>query len=401
MTRPELGVAVSVVERILIPLDLNRLSEAKLPYAESQARAFNAAIILLHVMPPERHSDETVSPHEAQARTYLEVMIARLRSEGIAAQSLLRSGQPAEVILHEIEAQRADLVILGSSARRGLSRLLLGSVAEEIIARASCPILLIRPELGSATASPVVRGFTEDSDSAGPVSPRSLGVRTVPVARIIGSVGRANELEANFRSVSHRRDEEVRYERVRRAVADGVSLPPIVLYKLGYGYYVLDGNHRVAAAKELGQLETDALVTEFVPLGDAQAQRVFSERRAFEQATGLLRIGASVPGQFHRIENMIQAYSTDRGFDDLREAARRWEGEVYRPASARIHAQRLTTQFAGERTADVFVRVSNYRDEQVRLTGELLTWDEAITRCAEQVTARASLEPPVDERAVE
>jgi nucleotide-binding universal stress UspA family protein len=392
---------VPVVERILVPLDLNRLSEAKLPYAEAQARAFNAEIILLHVLPPERPNDETISPHEAQARTYLEVMTARLRSEGIAAQPLLRSGQPADVIVQEIEAQRADLLILGSNVRRGLTRLLLGSIAEAIIARATCPILLIRPEVTASTTSPVVRSFTEDTESAGPVSPRSLGIRTVPVSRIIGSVGRANELVANFRSVSHRRAEEDRYDRVRKATVDGVSLPPIVLYKLGYGYYVLDGNHRVAAAKELGQLEMDALVTEFVPLSDAQGQRVFSERRAFEQSTGLTRIGASGPGQYHHIEEMIRAYAAERGIDDLREAARRWEGEVYRPASGRIHAQRLTTQFAGERTADVFVRVSNYRDEQTRLTGERLTWDEAITRCAEQVAARASLEPPLDESAAE
>jgi len=38
----------------------------------------------------------------------------------------------------------------------------------------------------------------------------------------------------------------------------GKPLPPVVLYKLGYGYYVLDGNHRVAAAKQLGQLEIEA-----------------------------------------------------------------------------------------------------------------------------------------------
>jgi hypothetical protein len=182
-------------------------------------------------------------------------------------------------------------------------------------------------------------------------------------------------------------------------MATGVSLPPVVLYKLGFGYYVLDGNHRVAAAKELGQLEVDALVTEFVPLSDPQAQRVFSERRAFEQATGLMRIGASNPGQYHHLEEMIRAYAAERGSDDLREAARRWETEIYRPAAGRIHAQRLTTQFPGERTADVFVRVSNYRDEQARLTGEILTWDEAIAQCAEQTSVRASLEPPEEPEA--
>src|SRR5436305_14884290 len=117
-----------VIERILVPLDLHRLSEAKIPFACAHAHAFGAEIVLLHVCPPERASGERVSPAEAQARTYLDALIPRLHAEGIAARPLLRWGQPAETILGEIEAQRADLVILGSSTRQGLARRLLGSV---------------------------------------------------------------------------------------------------------------------------------------------------------------------------------------------------------------------------------------------------------------------------------
>jgi nucleotide-binding universal stress UspA family protein len=388
---------LAAIERILVPLDLNRLSEAKVPVAEAQARAFDAEIILLHVVPPDR-SGEEISSHEAQARTYLDAITARLRSEGIKVSPLLRSGPPAETILEEIDAQRADLVILGSDVRRGLSRLLLGSVAEEIIAKAPCPVLLIRPIKGEEPSPPAVRSFTEDAASAGPVAPRSLGIRTVEVARIIGSVGRANELDENFRSVSHRRAEEMRYQRVLTAMERGVGLPPVVLYKLGYGYYVLDGNHRVAAAKRLGQLEIDATVTEFIPVSDPQAQRVFSERRAFEQATGLTRIGAALPGHYPRIVEMICAYASVHDQEDLKEAARRWETEVYRPAAQRIRALRLTRQFAGERTADVFVRLADWREEQAKGTGILPDWDEAIDKYADG-TGTASPSPTDPDRA--
>jgi nucleotide-binding universal stress UspA family protein len=387
---------VPAIERILVPLDLNRLSEAKIPIAEAQARAFSAEIILLHVMPPERPSDDVVSPHEAMARTYLDTITARLRSEGIRARPLVRSGPAAETILQEIEAQRADLVILGSNVRRGLSRLLLGSVAEEIVAKASCPVLLVRPPASETPAAPPVRSFAEDCERAGPVAPHSLGIRTVEVARIIGSVGRANELDASFRSVSHRREEEMRYARVLKAMEAGVSLPPVVLYKVGYGYYVLDGNHRVAAAKQLGQLEIDALVTEFVPVSDAHAQRVFSERRAFEQATGLTRIGAGVPGAYPQLERMIRDFAEEREIDDLRDAARRWESEVYRPGARFIHAARLTRLFPGERTADVFVRVIAWRQANPKPNGELLDWDEAIAQCndAAEVTRDDAADGP-------
>lgn len=372
-----------MIERILVPLDLNRLSEAKIPFAEAQACAFDAEIILLHVLHVEKPTPEGMSLAEAQARTYLDAITARLRSDGLRVRPLVRSGAPAETILDEAVAQRADLIVLGTNLRHGISRLLIGSVAEEVVAKAPCPVLLVRPNPVDAERVLPVRSFTDDAARAGPTAPRALGLRTVEVGRIIGSVGRSQELDANFRSLSHRREEEARYKKIYDRMVEGKPLPPVVLYKLGYGYYVLDGNHRVAAARQLGQLEIEALVTEFVPLGDPEAQRVFSERRAFEQATGLTRIGASRSGQYPRFEEMIRAYAQERGIEDLREAASRWETEVYRPAARQIHALRLTQQFPGERTADVFIRVAAWRDEYAKQHGNLLDWDEALAHCAE------------------
>src|SRR5579883_2445209 len=94
-------------KRILVPLDLNRLSEAKLPVAVAQARAFSAEIILLHVCAPTRAPGDLVSSAEAQARTHLDVLAARLQSEGVETRILIRWGRPAESILQEIEAQQA------------------------------------------------------------------------------------------------------------------------------------------------------------------------------------------------------------------------------------------------------------------------------------------------------
>ena len=178
----------------------------------------------------------------------------------------------------------------------------------------------------------------------------------------------------------------MRYERIRRAMEEGASLPPVVLYKLGYGYYVLDGNHRVAAAKELGQLEIDADVTEFVPLGDPQSQRVFAERRAFEQATGLTRIGIGQPGNYGRIADMIRQFARERGIDDVREAAHVWEPEVYRPVARRIRELQLGQYFPDQRTADIYVQLSDFRDQEAEREGRAVDWQEALERFA----ARAS-----------
>lgn len=371
---------MGLIERILVPLELHRWSEAKLPVATAQARAFGAEIILLHVRPPERASGDAVSPDEARARTYLDAVAARLHADGVTAQPLVRWGDPAEMILDEIAAQRIDLVILGSTSRQSLSRLLVGSVAEVIIARATCPVLLVRPPGGRAPAPPAVRNFAEDAARAGPVAPRDLGLRVVEVARIVGSVGRSGELNAQFKIRSRQRQELQRFDRILRLMQNGAGLPPVALYKLGYGYYVLDGNHRVAAAKQLGQLEIDAIVTEFTPLGDPQAQRVAAERRAFERATGLRRIGATQPDRYPRLEDLIRDYARDQGIDDLHETARRWETEVYRPVAEKIRRLRLTQAFPGERTADVFVRVAAVRDEAADADGKDVDWNEAIQR---------------------
>lgn len=375
---------VTAIERILVPLDLNRLSEAKIPYAEAQARAFGAEIILLHVLPSGAMVGDETSSAEAQARTYLDAISARLRAEGISARPVVRYGHPVDVILTEATTQDIDLLVLGTNIRSGFSRLLLGSIAGELVTKAPCPVMLVRPSASQAETVHPVRNFADDAARSGPVAPRSLGIRTVEVARIVGSVGRATELDESFRSVSHRREEEHRYQRILALTRDGAALPPVVLYKLGYGYYVLDGNHRVAAAKELGQLELDALVTEFVPLGDPQSQRVFAERRAFERATGLLRIGAVLPGQYPRLEEMIRAFAANRGLDDLRDGAKRWETEVYRPVARRIRALRLTQRFPGERTADVFTRIAACREERSATDGQPIDWETAISHCAEE-----------------
>jgi nucleotide-binding universal stress UspA family protein len=368
------------IRMILVPLDLNRLSEWKIPVAEAQARAFGAVIQLLHVIPGSPPSTEYVTLAESQAMTYLNAIAARLRSDGIEARCLVRYGPVAEAILEEITNQHADLLVLGSNVRRGFSRLLLGSVAEELIARAPCPVLLVRPDVASAERTPLVRSFSDDVARAGPVAPRALGVRTIELARIVGSVGRASELDADFRVDNRSKTEQQRYERVRKAMEDGKTLPPIVLYKLGYGYYVLDGNHRVAAAKALGQVEIEAEVTEFVPLGDTRGQRVFAERRAFERSTGLTRIGVAQPGTYARLEAMIAEYAETHGIADQRDAARRWEGDVYRAVARRVRELRLGQDFADRRTADLFVEVADLREAESRREGRTVSWEETLER---------------------
>lgn len=109
-----------------------------------------------------------------------------------------------------------------------------------------------------------VRSFQADAAAYGPLASRALGTRPVPVKQIVGSVGRAHEPRSDFLSF-HQGNTDLRYRRVREIMRDGGCLPPVDLYLLKGQYYVVDGNHRVAAARSIGQAYLDAVVTEFRP----------------------------------------------------------------------------------------------------------------------------------------
>jgi nucleotide-binding universal stress UspA family protein len=70
--------------------------------------------------------------------------VARARTDGVRAESLLLQGLPAEQIVRAARSKRADLVVLGTHGRSGLPRLVLGSVAERVIGLARCPVLTVR-----------------------------------------------------------------------------------------------------------------------------------------------------------------------------------------------------------------------------------------------------------------
>lgn len=112
-----------------------------------------------------------------------------------------------------------------------------------------------------------VRSFEADAAAYGPLASRALGTRAVPVQQILGSVGRAHELRNDFLSFREG-NMELRYLHVRKIMRDGSFLPPVDLYLLEGKYYVVDGNHRVAAARSIGQAYLDAIVTEFRPAQD-------------------------------------------------------------------------------------------------------------------------------------
>ncbi len=381
-----------MVRRILVPVDLTALGEAKLPVTREYARAFDAGVLLLHILPPKAVDADVVLPTEAAARGYLDILVAGMAAAGVRAAALLRTGPTATSIVEEAWEQKVDLIILGANVRPVLRSVVIGSIADEVVRNAHCPVLLVRPLLDRAAAAPL-RSFDDDATRAGPLRRRTLGVRTIEVGRIIGTVGRVRELGPDFRPIKKRKPDEDRLNSIRVAMEEGKTLPPLELYKLGFGYYVLDGHHRVAIAREMGVVEMEAEVTEFVPLADAEAARTFAERRAFERSTGITDIGANHPESYKRLGEMIEAYRAEHDILDYRAAAQRWYGSVYRPLWHQIREERLTRYFPGDRSADFVARIWAWRNEMLEHGAPLVSWEAALDGFAATLAGQQAARP--------
>jgi hypothetical protein len=91
---------------------------------------------------------------------------------------------------------------------------------------------------------------------------RNCGARLAPLDRIVGSVGRSNDFDGRFRLRNHLPSD--RFRGIKTAMHEGKSLPPVNLYQIENEYYVMDGNHRVAAAKALGRQFINACIVKLV-----------------------------------------------------------------------------------------------------------------------------------------
>lgn len=430
------GAAASAAtyQRVLVPLDGSTDAELSLPHAVAHALAYRATLHLIRVVSPlaslsaagsvsfevgaeggvpaalgslaTAETDPQTDPQAMGAAIYLEEVAQRLRADGLTVSAVVRQGPVAATVLAEAQTAAADLIIIAIAVREGLARLVLGDVADELLRRATCPVLYIRTEPSLQRQPTRLRSFADDLAEAGAVTPVPLGMREVPIDRIVGSVGRARDLGPDFVPLNAQRRHDDRYKRVADAMAKGQPLPPLQLHKLGYNYYVLDGHHRVAAARALGVRDLEAEVTEFLSSSNAEQQRVFAERREFERRTGLTRVGATRPGTYPRLIEMILEHAgvehadapprsgspeagpaapPDAPFSALpatpeeafQDAARQWYVAFFQPLSQRIRARRLGLAFPGERTADILVRLRDFRAEEAR-RGHDVGWEAAL-----------------------
>ncbi|HEY7790009.1 MAG TPA: universal stress protein [Vicinamibacterales bacterium] len=137
------------INRVLCPIDFAASSAEVLASAAAIARYHGAKLTVLHVAGgypvPAGPTPGRRQPARAFWLQRLREITADLREaqEGVAV--AVREGEPVRRILEEASIGRADLIVMGTQGRSGLNRLLLGSVAEAVLRRASCPVLTVPP----------------------------------------------------------------------------------------------------------------------------------------------------------------------------------------------------------------------------------------------------------------
>jgi hypothetical protein len=196
-----------------------------------------------------------------------------------------------------------------------------------------------------------------------------LGMRAIPVRQIVGTDGRGSDFDREF--LPRRPDVGMRWRRVEQAFPDG-GFPPIVAYLIGDAYFVVDGHHRVAVARQRGMATIDAQVTELrarwhlpadadlVELVHAEQERMFMEESGLGETRPRTQLRVSRPAayvellenvQIHGYHLMLEAgRSLSRG-----EMAADWYEQVFEPATDAIRGEGLKRRFPDATDADLFL----------------------------------------------
>ncbi len=232
-----------------------------------------------------------------------------------------------------------------------------------------------------------VKSFMADQAREEAFDTVQRGTRTVPVEKIVGSVGRYLDFDGRFRPRPHMPSD--RLEAIKEAMRKGKRLPPVKLYQIKDEYYVLDGNHRIAAAKALGREDIAAQIVEFIPSKLSLENILYREKSGFLEETGLTAdIDLTEVGQYAYLRRQIGEHqqwlnSQGRTPVELPAAARDWYESIYTPLTGIIQRGRLLDYFPSRTLADLFAYISYHQWELGRSRKYGVTIDRLIPKSME------------------
>lgn len=143
------------IQKILFPTDFSNESKPAMELAVELAQKFGAHLTLLHVWTDPLYigavgnayalAPEVLAQAQEEAEHALEKLRLEVAKAGVPVKAITLEGIAADVILAMAHSQNMDLIVMGTHGRSGLKRFFLGSIAEQVLRAAECPVLTVRP----------------------------------------------------------------------------------------------------------------------------------------------------------------------------------------------------------------------------------------------------------------
>lgn len=137
------------IQKILLATDFSSFSDAALPFAAGLAHRYSSTLYLVNVVPSVPYDLLPADPYQPAlaASEKLRSLTASEALKGVPHKDYIEQGDPADVLRKMVEVHHIDLIVLGTHGRKGIDKLLLGSVAEDVFRHATCPVLTIGPHV--------------------------------------------------------------------------------------------------------------------------------------------------------------------------------------------------------------------------------------------------------------
>ena len=245
-----------------------------------------------------------------------------------------------------------------------------------------------------STSSQEAKSFSDKQLREEAFDEKDLGIQAVPLEKIVGSVGRYQDFDHRFRLKRDRPAE--RFEAVKEAMSRGEMLPPVQLYQIKDEFYVLDGNHRVSAAKQLGHEFIDAHIIEFLPSKNTLENIIYREKSDFLGKTRLPdTIDLTELGQYGYLFSQISEHrqfleSGGKSPVTMEKAADDWYRTIYRPLAGIIRNSRLPGYFPKRTVSDLYAYISFHQWELGRSRKYGIGVDQLIPKNMEEFRSKMS-----------
>jgi len=172
-------------EQIVVATDLAD-AERLIPYAIAEAKVNLAALTFVHAMQPddtaESKSGVAATPRanrSADIRAAMEEITKLVRAAGVSCSTVVKSGPVADVVIEMIRRTGAGRLIVGTHARQGVDKFLLGSVARKLLESADVPVFIVGPQCKQASAGWSIKNILLASSSLNKSTPKAIVARSI------------------------------------------------------------------------------------------------------------------------------------------------------------------------------------------------------------------------------